>query len=193
MSIIAIQSGVARHIIATQPEEAAVCLAAVQDTSRTALRELRLLLGVLRDGEEAEFTAGGLADLPRLVEEAQLAGVKVQVTTEGDPCQLTRGIDLAAFRIAQEGLTNVIKHANTDWAGVTVTYRENEVVVEILDRGAGAGCGQLTKGHGLVGVQERVALYGGCMTAGTVLPAGFRLTASLPIKAMAELDADGGQ
>ncbi|MDH6123595.1 sensor histidine kinase [Kitasatospora sp. GP82] len=193
MSIIAIQSGVARHVIATQPEEAAKSLAAIQETSRTVLRELRLLLGVLRDSDEVEYTPGGLDELPRLVDEAQLAGVKVELTTEGDSRRLTRGLDLAAFRIVQEGLTNVIKHADADWARVTVTYRDTDVVVEVLDHGRGLGPGQPVRGHGLVGVRERVALYGGDMVAEKVSPLGFRLMASLPTESPTEPVASGGR
>ena len=141
MSVIAVQSAVGNHVIDTQPAEARQALAAIEATSRSALTEMRRLLGVLRqDGEpRGSLTpAPGLADLASLVSQVQDAGLKVWINVDGQRGTVPPGIDLSAYRIIQEALTNVIKHAAASAANVTISYRPDSVTVEVTDQGAGA-------------------------------------------------------
>ncbi|MFE1320522.1 sensor histidine kinase [Kitasatospora phosalacinea] len=186
LSVIAVQSGTARHVLAEQPEEAAKALDAIRATSRTALTELRSLLGVLREDAPGEPGPGGLADLPRLLADSHRAGLHVELTTTGPARPLPAGVDLAAYRIVQEALTNVVKHSDADRADVALTYRDGELDVEVVDAGrprsgggGSGGGGGGGGGHGLVGIRERAALYGGRMAAGPLAPIGYRLTATL--------------
>jgi len=187
MSVIAVQAGVGHYVIGQNPEEAASALAAIEGISRAALREMRQLLGVLRDGEPGEMLAApGLDDIPDL---ARRAGLRVDVAVRGTPRQLPAGVDLAAFRIVQEALTNVVKHAGTDQGRVEVTFSADAVAIEVTDDGAGgAGPGSReegSRGHGLIGMRERVALYGGVFSAGPLPGRGYRIHALLPIGAAA--------
>jgi signal transduction histidine kinase len=115
-----------------------------------------------------------------LLEDVGRAGLPVRLHVDGDPCRLPRAIDLSAYRIVQEGLTNALKHARASHADVTVRYRPEEVEVEVLDDGAGAATTD-GLGHGLVGIRERVKIYGGEMNAGTAPAGGFVLSARLPL------------
>jgi signal transduction histidine kinase len=187
MSVVAVQAGVGRYVIDQDPAEAASALAAIETTSRTALREMRQLLGILRDGAPGEMLASpGLEDIPDL---ARRAGLRVDVAISGTPRQLPAGMDLAAFRIVQEALTNVVKHSGTDRSRVEVTYSADAVAVEVTDDGArGAapdGRDHGGKGHGLTGMRERVALYGGEFSAGPLPGRGYRVRARLPTGAAA--------
>jgi signal transduction histidine kinase len=185
MSVIAVQAGVGHHVIGVRPEEAAKALAAIETTSRAALREMRALLGVLREetpettGEELLATPG-LADLALLAERTGRAGLRVELRFTGEPWQLPPAMDLAGYRIAQEALTNVVKHAGTDQARVQIVYGRGEVEIEVTDDGVGRGAAVVTGGHGLVGMRERVALYGGEFAAGPRPLGGFRVWARLP-------------
>jgi signal transduction histidine kinase len=182
MSVVAVQAGVGRYVIDSNPAEAARALDAIETTSRATLREMRQLLGMLRDGTPGELlSAPGLADIADL---AERAGLRVDVAVRGMPRELPAGMDLAAFRIVQEALTNVVKHAGTGHGRVVVTYSDEAVAIEVTDDGAGAaGCGD--EGHGLIGMRERVALYGGEFSAGPLPGRGYRVSASLPIGAAA--------
>jgi len=185
MSVIAVQAGVGHHVIAVRPEEAAKALAAIETTSRASLRELRVLLGVLREEtpEETveEFLATpGLADLALLADRTGRAGLRVELRFTGEPWELPPAMDLAGYRIAQEALTNVVKHAGTDRARVQIVYKRGEVEIEVTDDGVGRGAAVVTGGHGLVGMRERVALYGGEFAAGPRPVGGFRVWARLP-------------
>jgi signal transduction histidine kinase len=190
MSVVAVQAGVGRYVIDANPAEAARALAAIETTSKAALREMRQLLGMLRDGTPGEMLAApGLADIPEL---AGRAGVRVEVAVHGTPRDLPAGMDLAAYRIVQEALTNVVKHARTDRGRVVVSYTADAVTIEVTDDGAGAsrgpGDGQggepgegPAAGHGLVGMRERVALYGGEFSAGPLPGRGYRVSVRLPV------------
>ncbi|MDQ2813856.1 MAG: sensor histidine kinase, partial [Actinomycetota bacterium] len=185
MSVIAVQSGVGRYVIDQDPAEAARALAAIETTSRATLREMRHLLGILRDGTPGEMLAApSLADIADL---GQRAGLRVEVSVRGTPRDLPAGVDLAAFRIVQEALTNVVKHAGTDHGRVVVTYSDAEVAIEVTDDGAGAAMPGSRKPaadrHGLIGMRERVALYGGEFSAGPLPGRGYRVSAWLPIGA----------
>lgn len=190
MSLIAVRSGVARMVLDVRPHEAREALGIIEDTSRQALRELRLLLGVLRDADTGGLQADrgpapGLASLPGLVTDINQAGVPVAVRVEGEPRDLPPGVDLSAYRIIQEALTNVVRHAAPATAELTLRYQPGEVVIEVTDNGrvqdkppalvpAAEG-----PGHGIAGMRERTAVYGGKLVAEpTAL--GFRVLARLP-------------
>jgi signal transduction histidine kinase len=189
MSVIAVQSGVANHVIDSRPAQARQALATIEATSRSALVELRRLLGVLRQGDDPVASLEpnpGLAELGRLADQIRSAGVEVDLTVEGEPGDLPPGVDLSAFRIAQEGLTNVLKHGG-GMAHVLVRYGPGAVAVEIADDGRAAeddATGDGT-GHGLIGMRERVAVFGGELSAGPVPGGGYRMAARLPYAAAA--------
>jgi signal transduction histidine kinase len=190
MSVIAVQSAVGNHVIDTQPAEARQALAAIEATSRSALTEMRRLLGVLRQEGEPRGSlapAPGLADLASLVTQVQDAGLRVWINVDGQRGQVPPGVDLSAYRVIQEALTNVIKHAPASCANVTVSYRPNSVTVEITDQGPRVpGAPQVPparagSGHGIIGMRERVAVFGGEFAAGPGPDGGFRVRACFPI------------
>jgi signal transduction histidine kinase len=190
MSVIAVQSGVGAHIANTQPKEAAKALAAIEATSRAALEELRRLLGVLRQEDEPPGDLApvpGLADLDRLLAEVAKAGLAVKLRVNGTRPPLPAGVDLSAYRIIQEALTNVVKHAGPARAQVVVGYRDQDVTVEVIDDGRGAvtsvSDGQAGTGHGLIGMRERVQAFGGDLEVGPRSAGGFRVAARLPLAA----------
>jgi signal transduction histidine kinase len=195
MSIIAVQSGVGVHVIDSRPDEARKALVAVEATSRQALVEMRRLLGVLRREAEARGSlapAPGLAQVESLAAEVASAGVRVEVRIEGTPSELPAGLDLSAYRIVQEALTNVVRHAGPATARVAVRYAPDQVAIEVTDDGKGLEPPSATDGpfrpagspvgHGIVGMRERAALYGGTLEAGPLPGGGFRVAASLPLE-----------
>jgi signal transduction histidine kinase len=190
ISVIAVQSGVGAHVAHSQPEEAAKALAAIETTSRAALTELRRLLGVLRQEGEPQGDLApvpGLSDLDSLLVEVAKAGLGVRLRVEGKPSPLPAGIDLSAYRIVQEALTNVVKHAGPARAQVTIRYHDQEVMVEVTDDGRGVtaptGDGRARVGHGLIGMRERVQVFGGDLEIGPHPGGGFRVAARLPLAA----------
>ncbi len=190
MSVIAVQSGVGALVADTQPEEARKALAAIETTSRAALDELRRLLGVLRQHGEPQGSlapAPGLADLDSLLAQVVEAGLAVQLRVEGARPQVPLGVDLSAYRIVQEALTNVVKHAGPAQAQVVVHYGDQELTIEVTDDGRGAAAladdGRAGTGHGLIGIRERVAVFGGDLEAGPRPGGGFRVAARLPFAA----------
>jgi signal transduction histidine kinase len=190
MSVIAVQSGVGAHVAESRPEEVGKALSAIEATSRATLEELRRLLGVLRQDSEPQASLApvpGLADLEGLLGEVAKAGLAVRLQVEGTPSPLPAGVDLSAYRILQEALTNVVKHAGPAQAQVTIGYRDRDVTVEVTDDGRGAaaptGDGRGGTGHGLVGMRERVAAFGGDLETGPRPGGGFRVAARLPLAA----------
>jgi signal transduction histidine kinase len=192
MSLIAVQAGVANYVIGEHPEEAGRALSSIEQTSRNALSEMRALLEVLRaDGiglELGETNEGldplpGLCDLGALAARAPAAGVRVDLDLRGERRALSRGMDLAAYRIVQEALTNVIKHARCDSCRVLVVYDGDAVTIEVSDDGVGVRQppSRAAHGHGIDGMRERVAMYGGEFQAGPLPGRGFRVVARLPI------------
>jgi signal transduction histidine kinase len=188
MSVIAVQSGVGAHVATTQPKEARRSLTAIEATSRAALTELRRLLGVLRQEDEPQGALApvpGLANLDSLLAEVAEAGLAVKLQVHGTRPPLPAGVDLSAYRIVQEALTNVVKHAGPARAQVVVGYRDHEVTVEVTDDGRGAvpptGEGRAGTGHGLIGMRERVAAFGGDLEASPGPDGGFRVAARLPL------------
>jgi signal transduction histidine kinase len=196
MSIIAVQSGVGVHVLDSRPEEARKALVAVEATSRQALVEMRRLLGVLRQEAEPQGSlapAPGLAEVEALAAEVARAGVRVEVLIEGTPRELPAGLDLSAYRIVQEALTNVVRHAGPATARVTVRYDPGRVAVEVVDDGKGLESASGRRepdsdrqdrrsGHGIAGMRERAALYGGTLEVGPRPGGGFRVAASLPVE-----------
>jgi signal transduction histidine kinase len=186
MSVIAVRSGVARMVIDTDPGQAREALTIIETTTRRSLREMRLLVSMLRDGEDhdAELSPPpGLGDLDRLVADTAAAGVAVEVDIDGTVRALSPAADLSAYRIVQEALTNVVRHAGPTHARVRISYRPAEVNIEVTDDGpsgqAPPPASRPGSGHGLIGMRERAALFGGQLTAGPDT-AGFRVKASIP-------------
>jgi signal transduction histidine kinase len=176
----------------TQPGQARQALAAIEATSRSALTEMRRLLGVLRQEGETRGSltpAPGLADLDSLVSQVQDAGLRVCVSVDGQRGTVPQGIDLSAYRIIQEALTNVIKYAGSLSADVSICYRADSLTVEIADHGRGAPGGlrdaRNGSGHGIIGMRERVAVFGGQFAAGPGPDGGFRVRARFPIREVA--------
>jgi signal transduction histidine kinase len=181
LSLIAVQAGVAGWVAESQPAEAARALASIEEISRGALREMRALLGVLRVEDDVApdlEPAHGLVDLPALADQVTAAGVKVTLDVRGEPRALLPGLDLAAYRVAQEALTNVIKHSSATSCFVTIRYEAAAVGLEITNDGRGAAGSR--DGHGIKGMRERVALYDGTFQAGPRPEGGFTVTAWFP-------------
>jgi signal transduction histidine kinase len=182
MSVMVLQVGAVRHKLPEALEEDSEALRRVEQAGRTALAEMRRLLGAMRrDGDGLELAPQpGLDGLDSLLENVGRAGLPVRLHVDGNRSPVPRAIDLSAYRIIQEGLTNSLKHARASHADVTVRYRPNELEVEVIDDGAGAAPSD-GLGHGLVGIHERVKIYGGEMNAGTAPAGGFILSARLPL------------
>ena len=189
LSVVAVQSGVGAHVIDNRPDEAKRILETINRTSRDSLNEMRRLLGVLRADPasaeaEAELApAPGLTGLDELVTRVVESGVPVDTSIAGERAAVPLGVDLAAYRIVQEALTNVLKHAGRAKVSVQVRYEPGAVHLEVVDDGRGAasagGAGVDGSGHGLVGMRERAALYGGVLEAGPRRGGGFRVAATL--------------
>jgi signal transduction histidine kinase len=182
VSVMVLQVGAVRHKLPDTLEEDRDALTDVERAGRNALAEMRRLLAAMRpDGDEAELAPQpGLDGLDSLAGAIDRAGLPVAVHIEGPPFALPRGVDLSAYRIVQEGLTNALKHANATAADVTIRYLADGLEIEVRDNGHGAA-GSDGLGHGLVGIGERVKLYGGQMSAGTVEEGGYVLTTRLPL------------
>jgi len=186
ISVVTIQTQAVRRRLGPEHAAEAADLAAVEATAREALAEMRRLFGVLRtDGETAALAPQpGLAELERLVEKARSADLTVRLQVEGEPHDLSPGLDLAAYRIAQEGLTNALRHSGATEVVVLLRYGDRHLEVEVVDNGRGlpreraAGA---APGHGLVGIRERVALYDGTVDLGPGPSGGCRLAARLPV------------
>jgi signal transduction histidine kinase len=182
MSVMVLQVGAVRHKLPQTLKEDRDALGRVEQAGRAALAEMRRLLGAMRrDGEGVELgPQPGLDALDSLVEDVSRAGLPVRLHVDGEPFPLPRAIDLSAYRIVQEGLTNALKHADASHADVTVRYRRDELTLEVADDGTGPGTTN-GHGHGLLGIRERVNIYGGEMSAGAARAGGFILSARLPV------------
>ena len=185
ISMISVQSGVGAHLLDRDPDQARRALVAVNQASKEALQELRATLGLLRqvDGPEPRSPAPGLAQLEGVMASAKAAGVEIRLDVTGRQRDLPTGVDLAAYRIIQESLTNVIRHARAATARIAIAYLRAEIVVQVEDDGRGvhdldAGAGD---GNGLLGMRERAAALGGELEAGPLTTGGFRVRARLPL------------
>src|SRR5215475_7301787 len=182
VSVMVLQVGAVRHQLPDDLGEQRGALRDVERAGRTALAEMRRLLAAMRrEGDEAELLPQpGLDGLDSLLDEVGRAGLPVELHVDGDPVPLPRGIDLSAYRIVQEGLTNALKHAHASDAEVTFRYRPDELEIEVRDNGLGSSTTD-GLGHGLVGVRERVKIYGGEMSAGSANGGGFVLSTRFPL------------
>jgi len=188
VSVMTVQTSGVRRLVRPEQEQEREALLAVERTGREALAEMRRVVGALRgpNGEPTLAPQPSLSRVDALVAHARETGLPVDLEIEGDPVTLPAGVDLTAYRLVQEGLTNAIKHAAAGHAEVHVRYDDGHVEIEVCDDGRGAdGAGPASGGggHGLVGMRERVSIYGGELDAGPRAEGGFRLRARLPVTA----------
>jgi len=186
VSVMVVQADGASYALDRSPERARQALAAISSTGRQALDEMRHLLGVLRSAEEEPGVdpLPGIGQLDELLEQTRALGLAVSLTVDGVPFPLPGGVALAAYRTVQESLTNVRKHGGPGArAAVVLRYRPDALVLTITDDGRGAAAASDGAGHGLVGMRERAAVYGGTLQAGPRPGGGYRVTARLPLAA----------
>jgi signal transduction histidine kinase len=181
VSVIVVQAQAGPHLVG-DPERVRGVFSTIESSARDALVELRRLLGVLRSGDEklAIGPQPGLASLEALVEQVRTSGLPVELRIEGEPVRLPAGIDLSAYRIVQEALTNVVKHAGDAAAEIVIRYASAELELDIFDDG-GTAVSVNGSGHGLIGMRERVALYGGTLDVGPREEGGYAVRARLPL------------
>jgi signal transduction histidine kinase len=186
VSVMVVQAAGARRVVDKDPVAAKRALEAVEIAGRTALAEMRRMLEVLRADDPGMGPQPGLGEIERLIQNVRDAGLPVDFSIEGSACCLPAGMDLAAYRIVQEALTNTVKHGGKASARVTVRYTADTLEIEVIDDGRGAAAPLLSAadggGHGLIGMNERVALFGGVLQAGPVLTGGYRVFARMPIE-----------
>jgi signal transduction histidine kinase len=185
LSIMVLQAGGAEQVLTSDPDRAYQALRAIQDTGRTVVDELQRLLGVLRPGEGDPPRAPppGLGQLDELVAQFWRAGLRVDLRVEGQRTRLPAGIDVSTYRIIQEGLTNALRHAGPVATAVTLRYEPETLTVEVLNaRGREHAVVTAVAGHGLVGMRERVAAYGGELQAGPDPAGGYAVRARLPLR-----------
>jgi signal transduction histidine kinase len=186
VSVMVVQAAAARRVADKDPDAARGALQAVEMAGRTALAEMRRMLEVLRADDPGMGPQPGLGEIERLIQQVRDAGLPVELSIEGSVCCLPAGMDLAAYRIVQEALTNTVKHGGRATARVAVRYTPDTLEIEVVDDGRGAAAPLLTVadggGHGLIGMNERVALFGGVLEAGPVLTGGYRVLARMPIE-----------
>lgn len=183
LSLIAVQAGAGERIVRTNPDAAAEAFCAIRLVSKSALDELRAMLGVLRgDDDTAPLApAGTLSRLPELVASVTAAGIEVGLHTSGDVSLVPAFVDVSAYRIVQEALTNAVRHANATHVSVVLAVTGSELTVEVVDDGRGViGAATPPAGHGISGMRERVAALGGTFEAGGGSGGGFRVAACLP-------------
>ncbi len=185
VSVMGVLATGTRRALSRDPVAADEALATIEETGRVALREMRRLLVVLRtDAEPAGELEPqpGLLGIEILLEQVREAGLPVQLTTMGEPGHLDPGVALAVYRITQEALTNALKHAGPASAEVRLSFGPRELAIEISDTGRGPRPGPRTVGHGLLGMRERITLYGGTLRAGPRPGGGFRVSARIPLE-----------
>jgi signal transduction histidine kinase len=186
VSMMVVQAAAADEVFDQRPDQAREALRSIERAGRDALRELRRLLGAVRPGGEVDATAPqpGLERLDELVDSVRRSGLEISVRRDGEPVALPAGVDVSAYRIVQEALTNTLRHAQASRAEVTLIYDAEALELEIRDDGRGAiANGDESGGHGLVGMRERAALLGGTLEAGPHAGGGYRVGARLPIEA----------
>jgi len=186
VSLMVLQASVERRVRADD-DSTTQTLANIESTGREALAELRRMLGVLRktDADAPLNPQPGLAQLPQLIDQARAAGLPVHLAVDGDPVPLPAGLDIAAYRIVQESLTNAAKHAAGASVTATIRYRDGSLEIDVADDGGAdpERHRQADGGHGLVGMRERVALFGGSLEAAPAANGGFHVRARLPLPA----------
>ena len=184
VSVMVLQVGAVRHKLPEELADESDALRGVEGAGRTALTEMRRLLAAMRDdGDSLELgPQPGLDSVGSLVAEVERAGLPVALHVEGETAPLPRAVELSAYRIVQEALTNALKHAHANRVDVTLRYGPDELEIEVRDDGSGGGASSNGPGYGLVGIRERVKIYGGTMTAGAAPDGGFVLDARLPLR-----------
>ena len=181
VSVMVVQAAAANDVFERQPERAREALRSIEESGRSALTELRRLLGIVRTHERGRFEPQpGLAALEELIEQVRGTGLEVGLELDGELGELPSGVDLSAYRIVQEALTNTLKHAHAGRARVRIARRGQELAIEVSDNGSGPG-EPAGNGHGLIGMRERVALLGGELEAGAQAGGGFAVKVRLPI------------
>ena len=180
VSVMVVQAAAAGDVFDSQPGKAREALASIEHTGREALTELRRLLGAVRT-DDGKVPQPGLGRLPALLDQVRAVGLEVDLTTEGEERQLPLGIDLSAYRIVQEALTNTLKHANARHAEVVLRYGDDQLAIDVTDDGRGPTTNG-DQGQGLIGMRERVSLYDGDLTAGPRAEGGFKVSARFPIE-----------
>ena len=180
ISVIQVQSGVAVHLAGKRGEEAPPALKAIQEAATDAARELRATLGVLRTADDCD--GSGLGQLDKLLARTRAAGQPVTLTESGAVRELPQEVDQAAYRIVQEALTNVSRHAGKARASVHLGYAPGALTVQVDDDGEGTGARSAGPGLGLIGMRERVSALGGQLQAGPRAGSGFRVRAELPVR-----------
>ena len=185
ISVINVQAGVAAHVIQQRPEQAVTALETIREASKEALRELRGILSVLRQVDEGDETspAPGMADLEGLIRATTQAGLAVTFTTSGRPRPLAATVELAAYRIVQESLTNALRYAHGGSAEVKVHYESGCLSIQVDDTGGSGGELISGSGQGIIGMRERAAAVGGTLEVGPLAEGGFRVCATLPLQA----------
>lgn len=185
VSVIVVQAGAADDVFDARPDQARAALRSIEAAGRDAMGELRRLLAAVRPGAEADGThpQPGLSHLDELAAPLRAAGLQVAVRREGPASSLPAGVDLSAYRIVQEALTNTLRHAEATRADVTVRYERDAVEVSVRDDGRGEAAPPKDGGHGIVGMRERAAMLGGTLEAGPLAGGGFRVRARLPLEA----------
>jgi signal transduction histidine kinase len=184
VSVMGVQAGAARRVMAQQPGKAEEVLSSIEASSRQAVLELHRLLGVLRRADQPdELTSQpDLAQLPDLVAQAGRGGLKVELSIEGEPRALSRTLEVSAYRVIQEALTNSLRHSGGTTATVRVDYQPAALEIEVLDGGTGTARSHTgLGGHGLLGMRERVGLHGGHLRAGLTPQGGFAVHATFPL------------
>jgi signal transduction histidine kinase len=183
VSMMVVQAGAERRVLDGNAGTTREVLETIERIGRSALTEMRRLVGMLRsDAADSLAPQPGLGDLPTLVGQVCEAGLPVELHVDGEPRELPVGIELSAYRIVQEALTNALKHAGESHAFVRVHYGADSLELEIVDDGGGAPAPLSSGGHGLIGMRERVALYGGRLDAGRRPSGGFAVRVLLPIR-----------
>jgi signal transduction histidine kinase len=184
VSVMTVQAGAARMLLNTDPQRAVAPLLAVEEAGRQALAELRRLLGILRtdEGGAGLVPQPDIEDLPELIETVRAAGLLVELVEDGDVRPVAPGPGLAAYRIVQEALTNTLKHAGAEHVVLTMDYGADQLRIEVRDDGRRAHRAAGHGGHGLAGMRERAAVYGGVLEAGPEHGGGYAVRASLPIE-----------
>ncbi len=182
ISLINVQASTALHLVDRQPEQAGPALSAIKDASKEALVELRSIVGILRQSDESapRQPVAGLERLDHLVSRTSRAGLEVHTIVHGDPHPLPTGLDRAAFRIIQESLTNIVRHAKANAATVRIQYGDEALVLQVDDDGQSLA-GPPKEGNGIIGMRERATALGGTLTATRTPAGGLRITAHLPL------------
>ena len=183
VSTMVVQAGAERRMLGDERAETREVLSTIEHVGRGALTEMRRMVSMLRQDPAHDLVPQPtLADVPELVRQMQCAGLPVTLQMTGDRSSLPAGIELSAYRVVQESLTNALKHAKGSTATVEITYAEDSLELVVRDDGAGVGIGLERSGHGLVGMRERVAMYGGTFAAGPERPKGFAVRVRLPVR-----------